>query len=208
MPRDTDSRCRKCRREGTKLFLKGDRCRSPKCAFEKRDYPPGAHHWRRGKVSDYGLQLREKQKIKRYYGLFEKPFRRIFAEANRMTGNTGQNMLILLERKLDNVIYRAGFASSMADARQLVTHGHIRVNGRRCDRPLFLVKPKDVVTVKPNERSKNLVSLKLTRTIKGEVPSWLALDPVKLEVTVTSMPLRDEVPLEIHEQLVVEFCSR
>ncbi|MBN1808626.1 MAG: 30S ribosomal protein S4 [Planctomycetes bacterium] len=208
MSRERDPKCRKCRREGMKLFLKGDRCNSPKCAFEKRDFPPGSRHWRRGKVSDYGLQLREKQKIKRYYGLYEKPFRRLFDLANTMSGNTGQNLLVLLERKLDNCILRLGFAASMAEARQIVVHGHVRVNGRRCDKPMYLVKPGDVVSVKENDRSKNLVSSRLARTGKHELPSWLSLDPASMQGTVSSLPTRDEVILDIHEQLVVEFCSR
>jgi len=191
-----------------KLFLKGERCQSPKCAFEKRDFPPGARHWRRGKVSDYGLQLREKQKMKRYYCLHEKPFRRLFDEANRMSGNTGVNLMVLLERQLDNVAYRLGFAASMAEARQVIVHGHVHVNGAKVDRPMYLVKQGDVITVKNNERSRNMVTARVGRTAKLVLPSWLALDAAKLEGTVVSLPTRDEVPLEVHEQLVVEFCSR
>jgi small subunit ribosomal protein S4 len=208
MAKQHGPRCRRCRREGMKLFLKGDRCNSPKCGFEKRDFPPGARHWRKGKVTDYGVQLREKQKIKRYYLLLEKPFRRIFDEANRMTGNTGLTMMVLLERLLSNVVYRLGWALSMSEARQMVVHGLIYVNGKRLDRPMYLVKPGDVISVKGNDRIKNMVQARLARPTKPQLPSWLALDAAKLEGTMKTMPTRDEIPLEIHEQLVVEFCSR
>jgi len=208
MARELNARCRKCRREGMKLFLKGERCRTPKCGFEKRDFPPGVRHWRRGKVSDYGIQLREKQKLKRYYVILERAFRRIFDEANRMPGNTGQNMMVLLERLLSNVVFRMGLALSMSEARQMVVHGHVHVNGVRVDRPMYLVKAGEVISIKNNDRSRNYVSTRLARAVKPQLPSWLSVDPAKIEGTVKTLPVRDEVPIEIHEQLVVEFCSR
>lgn len=208
MSRYTGPRCRQCRREGVKLFLKGERCTTPKCAFEHRDYPPGAHNWRRGKVSDYGLQLREKQKVKRYYGVLERQFRRFFDDANRMAGNTGENLLVLLESRLDNVVRRLNWAFGISDARQMVTHGHIKVNGHKVDRPAYVVQSGDLISVKDAENSRSLVQVRIGRANKQDIPSWLVSDEAKLEATVKSRPVRDEIPVEIHEQLVVEFCSR
>src|SRR5213595_1487900 len=176
MARYTDAVCKLCRREGVKLFLKGDRCFTPKCAVERRPYPPGPQATRRRKVSEYSLQLREKQKARHVYGVLERQFRRHFAEAERRQGQTGENLLRILETRLDNVVYRLGFADSRAQARQLVTHGHFAVNGRKTDIPSFIAKPNDVITVR--ERSKGLeyfktAELKLAQ--KG-VPAWLKLD--------------------------------
>lgn len=208
MSRYTGAQCRLCRREGMKLFLKGEKCLTPKCIFEHRDYPPGMHNWRRGKVSDFGLQLREKQKVKRYYGLLEKQFRRFFDEATRTTGNTGENLLVMLESRLDNVLRRLNWAYSATDARQMILHGHVKVNGRKVDRPAYLVEAGDIITLKDSEKSRNMVQVRLGRANKTDVPSWLASDESKLEASVTSRPVRDEIPVEIQEQLVVEFCSR
>ena len=208
MSRYTGAQCRLCRREGMKLFLKGEKCLTPKCTFEHREYPPGMHNWRRGKVSDFGLQLREKQKVKRYYGLLEKQFRRFFDEATRTAGNTGENLLVMLESRLDNVLRRLNWAYSATDARQMILHGHFKVNGRKVDRPAYLVEAGDVITVKDSEKSRNMVQVRISRANKADLPSWLATDDSKLEATVKSQPVRDEIPVEIQEQLVVEFCSR
>jgi len=157
MARYTGPKCRLCRREGLKLFLRGTRCESAKCAVTRRETPPGMLSWRRGRLSEYGIQLREKQKVKRYYGVLERQFRRVFAEAVRQPGNTGERLLVLLERRLDNVVLRIGFAPSRAQARQFIVHGHITVNGRRVDRPSFMVKVGDEIGVRAPERSQKLV---------------------------------------------------
>lgn len=200
--------CRLCRREGTKLFLKGDRCETAKCGIARREYPPGMHSWRRGKFSEYGTQLREKQKLKRAYGLLEKQFRLYFAEAERTKGNTGENLLILLERRLDNVIYIVGFGSSRAQCRQLITHGHVAVNGRRLDIPSYSVKLGDVIEPYPSEKTRNLIKKYIEEGAERQMPPWLerSIDPPK--GTVVSMPTRDDVTLPIQEQLIVEFASK
>lgn len=211
MARYVDSVCKLCRREGEKLFLKGDRCFSPKCAVERRAYPPGLHGRQsqfRRKESDYGLQLREKQKARRLYGVFERQFRRYFREAQRQKGLTGINLLIILERRLDNVIYRLGLASSRVQARQLVSHGHFDVNGRKTNVSSFLVSPGDVIMVRDNSRKsiffKELVqNLDVTR-----VPDWLRLDPKNLTGEVVSEPTRDHIDVTLNEQLIVEYYSR
>jgi small subunit ribosomal protein S4 len=201
-----------CRREGQKLFLKGERCFSTKCAIERRAYPPGEHgyeqQFRRRRVSAYGQQLREKQKLRRIYGVFENQFRRYYREASRREGITGTNLLVILESRLDNIVYRLGFASSRAQARQLVGHGHFDVNGQRCDIPSALLKEGDVVSIHPSSRS-----LPYFRTISEEmaehaVPTWLSLDPVDGAGRVVNYPSRDEIDSAVNEQLVVEYYSR
>lgn len=208
MPSVLGPKCKLCRREGMKLFLKGERCESAKCAFAKRDYPPGMHTWRRGKVSDYALQLREKQKVKRFYGVRERQFRRYFAEAERLPGNTGETLLAMLERRLDNVVCRAGFAISRGEARQLVAHGHVTVNDRKVDIPSYLCKPGDVIGIRDKGTSIQRVKARLAKLRGRPVPSWLQLDAENVRVKVLANPTREEISLPVQEQLIVEFCSR
>ena len=209
MARYTDSVCRLCRREGVKLFLKGDRCYSAKCAVIKRHTPPGQHGQARArKQSEYGTQLREKQKCRRAYGVLESQFRKYFEMAANMRGVTGENMLCLLERRLDNVAYRLGFGDSRPMARQIVLHGHIRVNGQKVDIPSYLVKPGDVLTVREGSREMpNLKALREQGTGRT-VPKWLELDADTLTGKVIAMPQRDDIDLTIEEHLIVEFYSR
>ncbi len=212
MARYTGPVCRLCRREGQKLFLKGARCTSPKCALERRDYPPGQHgqiaRFRRGQPTDYFRQLREKQKVKRVYGIMERQFRRYFREALRTPGLTGENLLILLERRLDNVIYRLGFADSRAQARQLVQHGHFAVNGRRVTIPSYLVRPGDRVAVREGSRRRPYFQERAEMLDEMRVPDWLSLDAADLSARVLGMPRREHVDIPINEQLVVEYYSR
>jgi len=209
LARYTGSVCSFCRRENMKLFLKGDRCYSDKCAFERRGYPPGQHgQRRRGKVSDYGIQLREKQKVKRMYGLTEKQFRLTFDKADRAKGITGTNLLVRLERRLDNVIYRLGFANSRAQARQMVRHGHFSVNGRKVDIPSALVSIGDEITVR--EKSKETAAIKdaLESVVRRGVPQWLELDKEGMKGTVKAYPTREELTMPMAEQLIVELYSK
>lgn len=206
MARYTDANCRLCRREGQKLFLKGERCYSAKCAIEKRNYAPGQHGQSRKKVSEYGLQLREKQKAKRFYGLQETQFRNLFDKAARKTGITGENLLILLETRLDNVVFRLGFASSRKEARQLVNHGHFKVNGRKVNIPSYEVKAGDVITVK--EKSTNSPKFKEVKEMTITVPSWLTVDVEKLEGKILSVPTRAEIDTPVAEHLIVELYSK
>lgn len=207
MARYTDAVCRLCRREGMKLYLKGDRCYTDKCAITKRGYAPGQHGTSRRKLSNYGIQLREKQKAKRFYGVLESQFRKYFEIADKQAGITGENLLRLLESRLDNVVYRLGFASSRAEARQLVVHGHFRVNGRKVDIPSYLVSAGDIISVK--ERSKSSDKFRsLVENFKGNVPEWLTVDMEKLEGTVLSLPSREDIDLPIAENLIVELYSR
>lgn len=200
--------CRLCRREGVKLFLKGDRCFKEKCAVEKRNTPPGQHARRRGKVKGYGLQLREKQKVKRIYGVLERQFRNTFHEADRLRGVTGENLLALLEKRLDNVVFRLGFASSRKQARQWVSHGHIRVNGRRVTVPNFRVKAGDEVTLSP-DLAKNVFLQAAVESSSGRgVPEWLRLDAENLKGSVVREPQRTDVTYPIEEQLIVELYSK
>ncbi len=203
--------CKLCRREGEKLFLKGDRCFSPKCAFERRSYAPGMHgrqaQYRR-KESDYALQLRAKQKARRVYSVYERQFRRYFHEAQRQKGLTGVNLLILLESRLDNVVYRLGFASSRAQARQLVRHGHFDVNGRKTNIPSYLVKPGDVVAVRDFSRGNSYFTEVSQVLDESQVPAWLNLDLPNLTGKVLDLPSRDDVDITLNEQLIVEFYSR
>ena len=208
MARYTEAVCRICRRENTKLFLKGDRCYAAKCAFERRAHGPGQHGVRRGKLSEYGLQLREKQKVKRSYGLLEKQFRSLFEKAERQKGVTGANLLILLERRLDNIVYRLGFASSRKQARQLVCHGHFLVNGRKVDIPSYLVKGGDLVSLKEKSR-KNLYILESLETVaRRGTPGWLEMDKTRFEGRVKELPTREELSPAISEQLIVELYSK
>ncbi|MEA3386613.1 MAG: 30S ribosomal protein S4 [Thermodesulfobacteriota bacterium] len=208
MARYTGPRCRLCRREGCKLFLKGDRCYSDKCAFEKRSYVPGEHGQGRIKVSDYGIRLREKQRVRRMYGLQEAQFRSYFDKADRQKGVTGTNLLVLLERRLDGVVYRLGFAESRSQARQLVRHGHFIINGKKVDIPSFLVKQGDKIKV--TEKSKSIAPLKqaMGAIARRGVPEWLELDEDKLLGTVKTMPERGHITMPIQEQLIVEFYSK
>lgn len=209
MGRYTDAVCRQCRREGEKLFLKGDRCYSEKCSVERKNYPPGAHgQGRRKKVSEYGLQLREKQKTRRTYGILEKQFRNYFSKADRQQGITGENLLILLERRLDNVVYRLGFAASRKEARQLVNHGHITINGKKASIPSMLVRVNDVIQVK--EKSKDLAKF---QEIKEQAayktpPEWLSVDVENLTGRVLAYPVREQIDTPVNEQLIVELYSR
>lgn len=201
--------CRQCRREGMKLFLKGDRCYSEKCGVERRAYPPGQHgQSRKKKLSAYGEQLREKQKLKRIYRIAERQFRGYYHRAVRMKGITGENLLVLLERRLDNVVYRLGLASDHADARQLVRHGHVLVNGSRVDIPSYLIRTGDVIQIQ--ERSKNLVRvLESVKSVdKRGIPAWLEMDREALTGKVRSFPVREDLTMPIREQLIVELYSK
>jgi len=200
--------CRQCRREGMKLFLKGERCFKEKCSVERRSYPPGEHGKRRNKMQPYGLQLREKQKVRRVYGVLETQFRRYFVEANRQKGVTGENLLRLLELRLDNVVYSLGFASSRAQARQLVRHGHVVVNGRRVNIPSYQVKPGMEVVLKDRLRSNTQVGDALDTAQGRGVPPWLELDPEQFRGRVLALPSREDIRLPIQEQLIVELYSR
>ena len=208
MARYTDSVCRLCRREGTKLFLKGEKCFSSKCAVSKRPTPPGQHgQARQRKPSEYGLQLREKQKARRAYGLLEGQFFRTYERASNMKGVTGENLLSLLERRLDNVVYRAGFAASRPQARQLVLHGHFQVNGKKVDIPSYEVDQNDVITVKV--KSKEMELFKAAREGSSRVvPKWLTVNADELTVTVSALPARDDIDFSLQENMIVEFYSR
>lgn len=208
MARYTGAVCRLCRRQGVKLFLKGERCFTPKCAVERRPTPPGDHGQRRRKVSEYGEHLKEKQKVRAIYGVLERQFRKHFEEAKRLPGATGENLLRLLESRLDNVVYRLGFADSRNQARQLVTHGHIQVNGRKTDIPSALVRPGDVVSVAPRSRNLEFFKVVAETLDKKSVPRWLQLDAAQMTGRVLSLPSRDEIETNVNEQLVVEFYSR
>ena len=206
MARYTDANCRLCRREGQNLFLKGDRCYSTKCAMERRGYAPGQHGQGRSKASDYALQLREKQKTKRFYGLQETQFRNLFDKADRKSGITGENLLIMLETRLDNVVFRLGFASSRKEARQLVNHGHFTVNGKKVNIPSYTVKPGDVIKVK--EKSTNSPKFKEVKEMTITVPEWVSVDVEKLEGKVLSVPTREQIDTPVAEHLIVELYSK
>src|SRR5438045_632856 len=206
MARNVGPKCRLCRREGVQLFLKGDRCDTVKCAVKKRQKVPGMHEFRRIKHTDYGMKLREKQKVKRYYGLTERQFQRVFREAARREGNTGETLLVLLERRLDNVAYLLGFASSRNTVRQMIAHGNLRMNGKRIDIPSALVDVGDVIAPGPRESARAMVRKAFEDRAKL-VPAWLARDDQSLEGRLTGLPGRKDVPLDINEQLIVEFCS-
>jgi small subunit ribosomal protein S4 len=201
--------CRLCRRERIKLFLKGDRCFKEKCAIERRAYPPGQHGNRRGRrIQGYGLQLREKQKVKRIYGVLESQFRTYFEEADRRKGITGENLLIMLERRLDNVIFSLGFAGSRAQARQLVRHGHVLIDGRKVSVPSYQVKPSQAITVKEASKKNPLVRSSVETARGRGIPEWLELDADNVSGKVTRLPAREDIKLPIQEQLIVELYSR
>ena len=208
MARYTGPACRLCRREGTKLFLKGDRCISGKCALEHRSTAPGQHGAARGKVKEYGKQLREKQKAKRYYGVQEGQFKTYFKEADRVDGVTGENLLILLERRFDNVVYRMGMAESRKEARQLVLHGHFRLNGKKATIPSMLLKKGDVITVREESRA----SVKIKELIEGLdsriAPKWLVVDKENVKATIENLPVREDIDFPFEEQLIVELYSK
>lgn len=200
--------CRLCRREGEKLFLKGTRCMTEKCAIERRSYPPGQHGQGRQRISEYSAQLREKQKLRRIYGLQERQFRGVFGRAERRTGITGDHLLKLLECRLDNVVYRLGFASSRKEARQLVNHGHLLVNGRKTDVSSYTVKAGDIVEVRPKSREITSVLAALDAVEGRGIPAWLELDRAAFKGTVRGIPTKEEIQLPVNEQLVVELYSR
>ena len=206
MARYTEAVCKICRREGIKLFLKGERCYTEKCEIEKRNYPPGVHVETRTKVTEYGVRLREKQRVRRMYGLTENQFKRFFTMAEKARGITGTNLLVFLERRLDNLVYRLGFATSRKEARQIVTHRHVRVNGKTVNIPSFLVKEGDELEI----RDKKLVSVQnaLESVVRRGVPSWLELDRESMKGKVRLLPTRDDITVPVREQLVVEYYSR
>ena len=206
MARIIGPKCRLCRREGVQLFLKGDRCDTVKCAVKKREKVPGMHEFRRMKHTDYGMKLREKQKVKRYYGLTERQFQRVFREAARREGNTGETLLVLLERRLDNVAYLLGFASSRNTVRQMIAHGNLRLNGKKVDIPSALVDVGDVLSSGPRESTKNAIRKAFEERAKL-VPGWLVRDDANLAGRLNVLPSRKDVPLDVNEQLIVEFCS-
>ena len=209
MSRYKDSVCRHCRRENLKLYLKGDRCYSDKCAFDRRSYPPGQHGERRGRtISDYGVQLREKQKVKRMYGLSEKQFHLFFERAERYRGITGTNLLVLLERRLDNVVYRLGFANSRAQGRQFVLHNHFLVNGKKVNIPSFLVKKGDAIEVKEKSKKVSAIADSLEAVVRRGIPQWLELEKENHKGVVNGFPVREDITMPIQEQLIVELYSK
>ncbi len=212
MARNIGPSCKQCRREGNKLYLKGDKCYTEKCPFDERAYPPGQHGketaFRRRKLTDYAMQLREKQKARRIYGVLERQFRRYYHEAQRRPGLTGENLLTVLESRLDNIVYRLGLADSRAAARQLVQHGHFTVNGRKTNIPSFLVRPNDVVGVRPESRRAKYFKERKDLLGKRAVPAWLSLDEETMDGRVLVLPTRQEIDVPVQEQLIVEFYSR
>ena len=208
MARYRDAVCRICRREGDKLFLKGDRCYTDKCAIARRGYAPGQHGQGRKKMSEYGTQLREKQKAKRYYGLLENQFYHYFELASKMSGKTGENLLKVLESRLDNVVYRAGFAMSRPEARQLVSHGHFTVNGKAVNIPSYLVKAGDVVAIVEKSMSSDKIKGVLEANASRPALNWLSVDKNKAQATVVNLPERSEIDLQVEEQLIVELYSK
>jgi small subunit ribosomal protein S4 len=203
-----DSVCRLCRREGLKLFLKGDRCFTDKCAIERRNYPPGEHGQARAKFSEYAMQLREKQKLKRMYGVLERQFRRYFEMAERSRGITGENLLVLLERRLDNMVYRMGFTTSRAESRQLVRHGHFFVNGRKVNIPSYLCRPGDVVAVREQSRVMARIQDAMAQSERRGVPEWLEVQREAFSARVVALPKRAELTAPVNEKLVVELYSK
>ena len=208
MARYTGPACRLCRREGTKLFLKGERCLSGKCSFDRRPTAPGQHGAARKKVEEYGMQLREKQKTKRYYGVLEKQFKSYYVKADKMEGITGENLLSLLERRLDNVVYRMGMAESRTDARQLVLHGHFTLNGKKVTIPSIQVKVGDVITVKETSRASEKIK-GLMEGLDGRIfPKWLDVDKKNVQAKVIALPKREDIEFPFEEQLIVELYSK
>jgi small subunit ribosomal protein S4 len=208
LARYTDSVCRLCRRENMKLFLKGERCYTDKCAIERRNYPPGQHGQGRPKFSEYSIQLREKQKVKRIYGLLEKQFRRTFGQASRTKGITGEMLLTLLERRLDNVAYRLGFASSRAEARTLVRHGHVLVNGKKTNIPSYSVRAGDLITIKEQSRQLGRVQSAMEGAQRRGVPDWAEVDREALSGRIKILPSRSDITMPINEKLIVELYSK
>ena len=209
MARYVGAVCRLCRREGMKLFLKGERCYTEKCAIEKRNFPPGQHgKTRRAKLAGYGVQLREKQKVKRIYGVLEDQFRRYFESAERQRGITGETLLQLLERRLDNVAYRMGLATSRPQARQLVRHGHVQVNGRKVDVPSYSVRVGEVISVRPTSQKDTALQHALEEVKGRGVPEWLSFDAEKMSGRINSLPTREQINLPVQEQLIVELYSK
>ena len=208
MARYTKADCKRCRREKMKLFLKGSKCESPKCPFEKRPYPPGQHGRGRSKDSEYLLQMREKQKAARMYGVLERQFRGYYDEAQRLSGKTGENLLRILETRLDNVVYRAGFAKSRDIARQLVRHGHFTVNGTKVDIPSFRVSPNDVIEVRPGSRELTPFIVAHAEIGEKTVPAWLEVVPSRMRILVHSLPARAVIDTPVQEQLIVELYSK
>ncbi|MGB9892727.1 30S ribosomal protein S4 [Thermodesulfovibrio yellowstonii] len=208
MARYTGSLCRLCRRESMKMFLKGTRCYTEKCAFERRKYPPGQHGHNRGKLSDYGLQLREKQKVKRIYGVMERQFKNYFEKATKMKGVTGENLLKLLERRLDNVIYRMGFAMNRRQARQLVRHGYFTVNGKKVDIPSYLVRPGDIIEIVQPGKELEIIKESLALAEQRGFPVWLEVNAEEMKGKFVRLPEREEMQLPVQEQLIVEFYSK
>ena len=210
MGRYTGPSCRLCRREGVKLMLKGTRCETAKCPMERqwRNNPPGMHSWRRGRGSEYRLRLREKQKVKRYYGVFEKQFMKYFHAAERIKGDTGAALLGMLERRLDNVIYKLGFAPSRAAARQTITHGHVHVRTRRINKPAYLGEVGDRSAIKESPKSKKMIQARLEELGEPHVQNWLRLDLTKMSADVVAKPTRDDVMIPVEEQRIVELCSQ
>ena len=208
MARYTDAVCRLCRREGQKLFLKGDRCYTEKCALTRRSYAPGMHGQGRSKVSEYGTQLREKQKAKRYYGVLEKQFRSYFDRAAKMEGVTGENLLILLESRLDNVVYRMGMAESRKEARQLILHGHFRLNGNKVTIPSLIVKAGDVITLRETSRSSEKIKALIEDLNTRVVPKWIEMDKNEVSAKVAMLPKREDVEFPFEEHLIVELYSK
>jgi small subunit ribosomal protein S4 len=206
MARDTGPQCKQCRREGQKLFLKGERCMTEKCGVERRSYPPGEHGRGRVRASEYRNQLREKQKARRFYGVLERQFRSYYDKASRQEGVTGENLLRLLERRLDNVLVRLGFAASRRQARQLVNHGHWLINGRRVDIPSYQVRPDDVITIKANSNASDIV--RQATELTAAVPPWLQADHDALTAKVLRLPDRGEITAPVDEQLIVELYSK
>ena len=207
MARYRAAACRQCRREGIKLFLKGSRCFGEKCAIERRNYPPGQHGLSRTKLTNYGIQLREKQKAKRIYGVLESQFRRYFHMAERERGGTGENLLKLLERRLDNVIFRLGMAASRREARQMVGHGHIQINGRKVSIPSYIVKVGEVVQLRPTSKMQERVADNLGAG-RGQIPAWLEVDTNEKKGTVRGLPIREDIQIPVQEQMIVELFSK
>ena len=208
MARQRGVACRLCRREGLKLFLKGNRCYTEKCAIEKRNFAPGQHGKRRTKIQGYGVQLREKQKVKRLYGLLEGQFHRTFEEASRRKGVTGELLLVSLESRLDNIVYRLGFASSRAQARQIIAHGHVQVGGRKVDIPSYQVKPGQVVSLKPKMAKNEAVAASMAAGRGRGIPAWLSLETDQARGTLVALPRREDITMPIQEQLIVELYSK
>ena len=210
MAKYTGPACRLCRREGTKLFLKGDRCFSDKCSVSRRAQAPGQHGVGTGRkrVKEYGLQLREKQKAKRYYGILEKQFKNYFVKADKKEGQTGENLLTMIERRLDNVVYRMGMADSRREARQLVRHGHFRVNGRKVDIPSYITKKGDVITLREQSRKSPNIKMLVENISARSVPAWISMDKENIQATITALPVRTDIDFPIEEHLIVELYSK